>query len=269
MTTPKTSVILITLNEERNIRRCLSSLSFADEIIIVDSYSKDKTFEIAQTYSNVKIFQHEWLGFSAAKQLALSYTSNDWVLWIDADEEVTVDLENEIKATLLNNNDKIAFDFPRKTFFMNEWVKLWYPGKVLRLFNKNHCHFSKDIVHEKLETDGSAGIGHLHSDLHHYSYNSVHDYIQKMNTYGKYSAEEYIRRGKKFQSWKLSVNPLFTFVKMYFLNGGFLHGKIGFIISVGSSYSNFIKYLNFYYLDKERNKQKTEKQPYFAIKQKV
>ena len=213
MTTQKISVILITYNEEDNINACLSSVQWADEVILVDSYSKDRTVEIAQTYTNCKVFSATWKGFVPAKQLALDRTTNDWVLWIDADERVTKELQQEVAQELSSERCCLAYDFPRKTFFMNQWIKPWYPGRVVRLFHKQHCSFNNNILHEGLEVKELCRTGHLKSDLLHYSYNSLHQYFSKMNMYGKYGAEELVRKDKKFQSWKLLLNPFSTFVQ--------------------------------------------------------
>lgn len=259
---PKVSVILITYNEAANIRRCLTSVKWADEVIIVDSQSTDDTIRLAEVFSNVKIIERKWEGFVKSKQIAVENTTNDWVLWLDADEEVTTDLEQEIKITLESNNRNIAFDMPRKTFFLGEWIKHcgWYPGRIVRLFNKKNCGFSDNLLHEKVNIDlGSGEVGHLKSDLLHYSYTSLYQYFDKMNKYGQYGAEELQRRGKKFQLWQLILNPISTFIKFYFFNKGFLEGKRGFIIGVGSSFSNFIKYVNFYYLEKEKKSKQESK----------
>ncbi|MDB5256562.1 MAG: glycosyltransferase family 2 protein [Chitinophagaceae bacterium] len=253
MIEPKVSVILITYNEEENIDSCLSSVAWANEVIMVDSHSKDETVAIAQSYPNCTVISSSWKGFVAAKQLALDHTNNDWVLWIDADERVTPELQYEMLYWLKLPRDFVAFDIPRKTFFMNQWIKPWYPGRVVRLFNKHYCTFNKNILHESLEIKDVQKLGHLKYDLLHYSYNSLNQYFSKMNMYGKYGAEEMVRKEKKFQSWKLLLNPFSTFIQFYFFKKGFLLGKSGLILAVGSAYSNFIKYANFYYLAKNKN----------------
>ena len=263
---PNVSVIVITFNEASNIQRCLGSVQWANEVIMVDSYSGDDTVLLADKFSNVKIVQKKWEGYVKSKQHAVAASANDWILWLDADEEVTPELEQEIKAIVKTNNSSTAFDMPRKTFFMGEWVRHsgWYPGRVVRLFNKQYCKFSENILHERVEVNPDQ-LGHLKSDILHYSYTSLYQYFDKMNKYGQYGAEELHRRGKKFQAWKVVINPLFTFIKFYFMNKGFLDGMRGFIISVGSAFSNFIKYVNFYYLQK---KKKTERKVY-PVKQDI
>lgn len=249
----KLSVIVITYNEEKNIDECLSSVKWADEIIVVDSYSKDNTVQMAQKFERCKVISEEWKGFVPAKQLAVSHTSNNWVLWIDADERVTTELYHEIAAVMQQQPHYIAYDFPRKTFFMNRWVKPWYPGRVVRLFDKRYSTFNQNILHEGVEVKETEKLGQLKSDLLHYSYTSLHQYFAKMNMYGLYGAEEMARKKKKFQSWKLLLNPFSTFIQFYFFKKGFSLGTTGFILAVGSAYSNFIKYANYYYLSKEKN----------------
>ncbi|MFN3403726.1 MAG: glycosyltransferase family 2 protein [Cytophagaceae bacterium] len=246
------SAIVITKNEEANIARCLGSLNWVDEIILLDSGSTDSTMKIAAQFNNVKCLTTEWLGYSATKQAATDKSKNEWILWVDADEVISDQLREEIIG-LKSDNNHVAFEMPRKTFFMGQWVKHcgWYPGRVTRLFNKNSCRFNNKILHEGLDINGSTG--RLKADILHYSYTSLYQYFDKMNYYGKFGAEELVRKGRKFGWHQLIINPLHTFIKTYFFNKGILDGTTGFIISVGSSFSNFIKYVNFYYLSKELN----------------
>ncbi len=249
MSTTKVSVILITFNEEENIHHCLSSVQWADEVIVVDSLSTDNTVELASSYPNCKVISAAWKGFVPAKQLAISFATNDWVFWIDADEAVTPDLQAELLSLIETGCTSIAYDMPRKTFFMNQFIKPWYPGRVVRFFNKHRCAFSPNILHESVVPDSPNSLGHLRHDLVHHSYTSLFQYFQKMNWYGKYGAEELKRRKKKFQSWKLILSPAHAFLHFYFIKKGFMLGKSGLIIATGSAYSNFIKYANFYYLE--------------------
>lgn len=250
---PAISAILITKNEEKNIERCLRSLAWADEVVIVDSFSADKTVEIARKFSNVRLISSEWLGFSGTKRLAVQNSRNNWVFWIDADEEAPDELRDEIFDLVRNSPKFDAFDMPRKTFFLGEWVQHtgWYPGRVCRLFHKERADFNDNILHEGLKLNQPERLGHLRSDLLHFSYTSLRQYFQKMNDYGILGAEELLRRGKTFSVWNLVLNPLTAFFKFYVMNKGFLDGKTGLIISIGSAFSNFIKYTNLYYLSQK------------------
>lgn len=247
--TPITAVI-ITLNEEENLARCLASLDWVDEIVVVDSGSTDKTLDIARA-SNARIISTEWRGYAATKQLGVDAASNDWILWIDADEAVSDELRTEIEA-IENINACDAYSFPRKTFFLGTWVQHcgWYPGRIKRLFNKRYVRMGEQIVHEGLEMQRPARVGQLHADLLHYSYTSVNQFFQKMNRYGVEGAHELRRRGRRYSPLGLIFNPLAAFVKAYFIKRGFLDGTTGFIISVGGAYATFIKYTNFYFSDR-------------------
>lgn len=246
------SAILITKNEEANIRRCLDALQWLPEVVIVDSKSEDKTVEIAQSYPNTKVIISDWLGFSPTKRLATKAARNNWILWIDADEVVSPALQKEISFLFADNppNDFVAASMPRKTFFLGEWVKHsgWYPGRVIRLFNRHHCDFNDNHLHEGIEVPANKNIKSLRYDILHYSYTSLYQYFDKMNYYGRYGAEELKRRGKKPSLWKLLLSPLAGFIKTYLLNQGFRDGRKGLIIAVGTAFSTFIKYSNFWYL---------------------
>jgi len=245
------SAIIIAKNEEKNIARCLDSLRFLPEVVVIDGHSTDQTATIAQQYANVVCKQSPWLGYSATKRLAVSHTSHPWVLWIDADAEVSPALESAIQKLFAEGNPTAqwAYEMPRKTFFMGEWVAHtgWYPGYVTRLFQKSLCDFNDNLLHEGVEVP-QEHLGRLSADLMHYSYVSLYQYFDKMNVYGKYGAEEMMRKGKKLKPYKIIFSPIASFMKFYFMQKGFLDGKKGLIISIGSAFSTFIKYVNFYYL---------------------
>jgi (heptosyl)LPS beta-1,4-glucosyltransferase len=247
------SAIVITKNESANIVPCLQSLAWLHEVILVDSGSTDNTLALASQFTNVAVITSPWLGYSETKRVAVRHTHHHWVLWIDADEVVSEELQQEIKALDLKNTPAAAYHMPRKTFFMGEWVKHtgWYPGRVIRLFNKQHCDFNNHILHEGIVVKQGLAVGALQHDLLHYSYTSLYQYFHKMNVYGKYGAEELQRKGKKFRAFQLVLNPLTSFIKFYFFKKGFKDGKKGLIISIGSAFSNFIKYTHFYYLQKK------------------
>ena len=230
------SAILITKNEEKNIEACLKSLDWVAEVVMVDSGSTDKTLEIAQQFPQVKVLKSKWLGYSPTKRLAVQNTQHDWIFWIDADERVIEKLKREIIALFSQGTpEQVAYDMPRKTFFMGEWVAHtgWYPGRVIRLFNKHFCDFNDHILHEGIEIPADKELGHLQADLLHYSYTSLYQYFHKMNYYGKYGAEELLRKGKKLQAWKIILSPLAMFLKSYFFQKGFLDGSICTLLIIG------------------------------------
>jgi glycosyltransferase involved in cell wall biosynthesis len=235
------SAIVITRNEEKHINDCLQSLSFVDEIVLVDSNSEDQTIPIARKYTQ-KIFNVEWKGFGETKQFALENASHDWILWIDADERISTELASEIKFTLENDPPFSGYRMPRKAFFLGRWMRHggWYPGYVVRLFRRDKGRFDSASVHERLHVDGS--IGTLHAPILHYTDDSIHHYYEKFNRYTSLAAEELIKHGKHYSLLDLLFRPVFMFLKMYLFKAGFLDGAEGFQLAVFSSSYVFTKY---------------------------
>ncbi|MBI3194821.1 MAG: glycosyltransferase family 2 protein [Ignavibacteriae bacterium] len=246
------SVIIITLNEERNIRECFESVRWADEIIIVDSQSKDKTVEIAREFTE-NIFVIEWKGYGETKNFALSKVTNDWVLWLDADERVPKELGEEIKQTIQASSETAAYEVARRAYFLGKWIKHcgWYPGFVVRLFKKDSAHFSKSLVHEKVEYSGI--IGRLKNDLLHFTDENLFHYFSKFNNYTSLAAQEMKQAGKTFSLSDVLVRPPFLFFKMYILRLGFLDGIHGLILSAASACYVFVKYGKLWELCREHS----------------
>ena len=250
----KISSIIIAKNEGLNIQRCIESqLKCIDEIIvIVDEDSDDKTLEIVKTFPEVKCSVKKWLGYAKTKQVAVSLTSNDWILWIDADEELTAGLSEEI----IGFKDKLpecsVYSVPRKAFFLGRWIKHsgWYPGRVTRLFDKNKVRFNEKDVHENLVVKGN--IGELKNDINHYTDPTIHHYFVKFNRYTTLAAEELFNKGKSFLISDLILRPLFIFIKMFIIKRGFLDGLQGFILAIFSSAYVFTKYCKLWELNKSR-----------------
>lgn len=195
----KISSIIIAKNEEANIRRCIQSqLSCIDEIIIlIDSCSTDKTFDIAKSYAAVKVMQVKWQGYAETKRYGISLASNNWIFWIDADEEITTDLSEEINAFKKSEPAFNAYSVPRKAYFLGKWIKHsgWYPGRVARLFNKNEVSFDNRKVHEQLIVKDA--VGKLINNLNHYTDPSIHHYLEKSNRYTSLASEELFFKRKK------------------------------------------------------------------------
>ena len=244
------SSITIAKNEETNIARCIESLlESVDEIIVlVDEESSDKTLDIVKSYSNVKCKIVKWMGYAKTKQYGVSLCSNDWILWIDADEVVTKELAKELFGFKTSSPVFTAYSIPRKAFFLGRWIKHsgLYPGRVTRLFNKHDVKFSENDVHEHLLVKGETG--ELDSDLVHCTDPSIHHYFQKFNSYTTLAAEELFKSGKSFSVVDLLLRPIVMFIKMYFLKLGFLDGIQGFILAVFSSAYVFTKYCKFWEL---------------------
>lgn len=248
------SAVVLANNEETNIARCLESLQWIDEVLVLDSGSTDRTPQVAQSYHNTKFIKVDWQGYAATKQLGVGKAKNDVIFWVDADEEISIELRKEVEAKWeqLNNSwaAKPVYTMPRKTFFMGEWIRYcgWYPDRQKRLFNRRYARFNTSAVHEDVELTEGGVVAALKCDILHYSFQSIDKYFLKMNTYGKLGADELKRKGKKVAFIKLVFKPLWSFIQSYFIRLGILQGKTGFIISFGNAYSKFIKYVHFYYL---------------------
>ena len=248
-TTFKLSSIIIAKNEESNIKRCIDSqLDCIDEIIIlIDDSSTDKTFEIANSYTNVKVEKVKWQGYSETKKYAVSLTNNEWIFWIDADEAITEKLQEEIIEFKNSDPKYYAYSVPRKAYFLGKWIKHsgWYPGRATRLFNKNNVKFSEDNrVHEYLVVSG--GVGELNADLDHFTDPTIHHYFEKFNNYTTLAADDLIKKGKGLNIFDLILRPPLMFIKMYIIKLGFLDGVEGFILAFFSSAYVFTKYCKFW-----------------------
>ena len=236
------SVVIVTKNEEVNIRDALQSIGNKAEIVIVDSYSTDRTTEICKEFTD-KIFQREWHGYASQKQTAIELASNPWVFILDSDERFTDSLWEEIAAIVNGSQIFTGYYVSRKNYFLGKWIRHsgWWPDYTLRLFKKDEALMETRKVHEKVFVHGK--VGYLQNYIEHYSYRTVSDYIRKMETYSTLAAEELKDNGIRAGISKMVINPLFTFMKMFFFRLGFLDGKHGFMLSVLYSHYTFLKYL--------------------------
>lgn len=234
------SVVIITKNEERNIAECLKSVSFASEIIVLDTGSTDRTVEIALEHG-ARVEHASWEGFGLAKGRALNYATREWALSLDADERVSAELVLEIRqATAQNAID--GFEIPRLTNFVGRWIKHsgWYPDYVLRLFKRERARFSPAQVHEQVILSGpSARLKH---PLLHYSYRSIEDYISRMNRYTSLAARELFEKGERYSMWQPLFKPPAILFKRYIMKLGFLDGWAGAEIAILSAVYVFLKY---------------------------
>jgi glycosyltransferase involved in cell wall biosynthesis len=236
----KITATIITLNEERNIGDCLASLDFANEIVVVDSGSSDRTEEICRAHPKVRFYSHEWEGFGRQKNVAAELAENDWIFNIDADERVSPPLKASIVGA--DFGSFFCFKVARENYFGRRWIKHcgWYPDYNLRLYNRKQCGFSERSVHESVVCRGAAGT--LQGNLQHYTYDGVADYLRRMDRYSTLAAGEIVRSGKKVGIAHLILKPFFTFVKMYLLKLGFLEGYTGLLLSIMYSHYTFYKY---------------------------
>ncbi|MEI7810900.1 MAG: glycosyltransferase family 2 protein [Ignavibacteria bacterium] len=252
----KLSSIIIAKNEKNNIARCINSqLECIDEIIvIVDDATTDITLQIVNSFG-VKAYTTKWLGYSKSKEFAISKTTNDWILWIDADEALTEYLQKELmQFKLAEDTNYAAYSIPRKANFLGKWIMHsgWYPGRIERLFNKKKAYFSQKDVHEHLIINGR--IGRLNGDIEHYTDPSIKHYYEKFNNYTSLAANELYQKNRPVSIFDLLVRPTFLFFKMYIIKYGFLDGMQGFILAVFSANYVFTKYAKLLELKKFKRK---------------
>lgn len=236
------SVIIITKNEEKNIERTLQSLLWVDEIIIVDSFSTDKTKEIASKYP-LNFIEREWKGFADQKKYALSKATKEWVLAIDADEVVSEELKIEIQNMLKDTIQLQAYFIPRKNYFLNKWIRNcgWYPDNHLRFGRRESLFVTDRQVHEGLDVNSEKGF--LKGSLKHYSYNSIHQYFEKFNIYTTLDVEQKILKKKnKIEWYNILFSPISQFLRMYIGKSGWKDGVHGFLVSLFSSFYTLVVY---------------------------
>ena len=223
----KLSAVIITLNEERALPKCLESLSFADEILVIDSGSEDLTVEVAEKY-NARVIHQDWLGYGRQKQFGVDQAGHDWVLCIDADEWVSDELTASVKEALKSPLYK-GYRFPRCNRFLGRWLRHGegYPDISLRLFDRRYGAWSDDPVHECVEVDDK--VGPLKGDLMHESEEGLEEYLVKQNKYTSLQAEQMYAVGKRFSLIKILLGPVLRFLKFYFIRLGFLDGVPGLI----------------------------------------
>lgn len=253
---PFLSVCIITGNEEKNIGRCLESVKWADEIVVVDSFSTDRTVEIAKRYTD-RIFQHRWLGYIGQKAVARNLARGEWILFVDADEAVSESLRKEIQLRFKAGvPERVAgFDFPRQVWFLHRWIRHgdWYPDSKLRLFRKARGRCCGKEPHERIDVNGE--VLHLRQPLYHYTYDNIADQINTINRFSSISAAGDSKREFSTGSllWRILFHPPFRFIRCYFVKRGFLDGMAGFIIAVSVSYGALIKYAKYWEIRSQRN----------------
>ena len=249
----KISSIIIAKNESNNIARCIESqLNCIDEIVVlIDNGSTDNTFELASSYEKVICKKTEWKGFAETKKEALALTSYNWVFWIDADEEFTPELSDELREMKSKTVSVKAFKVARRAYFLDKWIKHsgWYPGYVTRFFNKIYGSFDESKVHEGLLIDGQVGL--LKNDLNHYTDPTIKHYFEKFNRYTSLAADDLNNKGKISSLSDIILRPVFQFFKMYFLRLGILDGLHGLILAIFSSTYVFTKYCKLWELNKK------------------
>ena len=251
----KLSVVIITLNEEKNIGRCLESVrDIADEIIVVDSLSTDQTRVICSQFPNLRFVDQKFLGFIEQKNFAMNLASHDYILSLDADEALSNELIEEIK--LIKENPKYeGYQFNRLTNYNGHWVRYcgWYPDTKLRLIKKSTAEWRGVNPHDIMQMKNSKdSIGFLSGDLLHYSYDSIASHVAQTDKFTTIAAKAAYAQGKRSTLIKIFTRPLLKFLRDYFYKRGFLDGRYGFVICSINSLSAMLKYSKLYDLQSGR-----------------
>ncbi len=245
MTVPISAYVL-THNNESTIERALKSISFVDELVVVDSYSTDGTIDIVKNYTD-NVIQRTWPGFRDQYQFGQDQCTHDWALFIDADEEISEELGKEIREVLeenanLDSEKQIAgFNCQRRTFFLGRWILHggWVPDREIRLYNRKRGNW-KGNLHAKVHIDGE--VSEFQNYYYHYTYDDIAAQLRTVNKYSSTASEDLDRDGVKNSRIRMIGNPIFRFIREYFLKRGFLDGMPGFIIAVNNSFYVFNKY---------------------------
>ncbi len=235
------SVYVLTYNNCRTIERCLKSLSWAEELVVVDSFSTDGTYEICRQYTD-KTYQRKWTGHRDQYQYAANQTTHPWIMFVDADEEVPSELAHEIRKVLGERANEVdGFIAYRRTFYLGRWIRFggWYPDCELRLYRRDKGRWEGGL-HAKIVVDGR--VDSLKNEYLHYTYRNISDQIQTIDKYSQIAAEDMIKSEEKFCLFKLLFHPPFRFIKEYLLKSGFRDGLPGLIIIVSTMFYVFVKY---------------------------
>ncbi|VGO15600.1 SPBc2 prophage-derived glycosyltransferase SunS [Pontiella desulfatans] len=240
---PAVTACIVSFNEERNIRRCLESVKWCDEIIVVDSFSSDRTVEIAREYTD-KVIQREWPGFRAQKEFARLQGGNEWSLQLDADEEISPKLKAElIEAMKCNDGSVNGYEIPRMVNYFGKWIRHgdWYPDRKLRLYRKERGRVVGGEIHEYVAVEGK--VKRLRNPIFHYTYDDLTHHLQTLNRYSTISAEEMYKRNRRTYWPDILLRPFWKFVRGYVFRMGFLDGSAGLVIALLSSFGVWMKYL--------------------------
>ena len=235
------SVYVLTYNNRRTIEQCLKSLDWAEELVIVDSFSTDGTYEICQRHTD-KTYQRKWTGHRDQYQYAANQTTHDWIMFVDADEEIPRELAEEIRKVLEERtNDVDGFLVYRRTYYLGRWIRFggWYPDCEVRLYRRDKGRWEGGL-HAKVVVDGR--VDSLKNQYLHYTYRDISDQLQTIDRYSRIAAEDMFKSGEKFNLFKLLFHPPFRFIKEYLFKSGFRDGLPGLIIIVSTMFYVFIKH---------------------------
>ena len=239
---PRISAVVVCYDERDNIEQCLKSLSWADEIVVVDSFSTDGTAELCKKYTN-RVYQREWPGYIEQKAYAVSLAKNEWVFSLDSDEVVTDILRDEILTRLSADKDEMnGYYVKRHSFYLGRWINHggWYPDYKLRLFKKDKVFHGGENPHDRYFVKGMTA--RLKGEIEHYTYRNISDQLSTIDRFSEIASEGLYRRDSRFALIKMLFKPPASFLETYVYKLGFLDGLAGFIISVLTSYYVFVKY---------------------------
>jgi glycosyltransferase involved in cell wall biosynthesis len=246
---PRLSVTIITLNEAEHIGAAIDSVTWADEVIVVDSGSTDGTLDIARA-KGVTVLTRAWSGYVDQKNFAAQQASNDWIFSLDADERVPPALTAEIRGALAKDPETRAYRIPRVAFHLGRWIRTtdFYPDYQTRLYDRRHARWQGKYVHESVTSDGP--VGQLQSPIEHYSFKNLQDQIDRINHYTTLAAQQMHEAGRRSSSLHLLVHPPAAFLRNYVLRRGFADGSVGLTISLVNAYSVFLKFAKLWELQR-------------------
>ena len=246
---PRLSVVLITLNEIRNIGACLRSVAFADEVVVVDSGSTDGTVEAARAAGARVVETTDWPGFGPQKNRALDAATGDWIFSIDADEQATGELADAVR-TAIHSGKYDAYEIHRRSSYCGQYMAHsgWYPDRVVRLFRRGTARFSDDLVHERVVTQGP--VGRLQGDLLHDSMPHFESVLGKMDRYSTAGALSLMRKGVKGSLAKALAHGLWAFLRTYVVKLGFLDGRLGFALAISNAEGTYYRYMKLWLLQR-------------------
>lgn len=248
----KITATVITLNEEHNIAKALESLSWADEIVVVDSESTDRTVEIAHRFTE-RVFTRPWPGYSAQKNFAAGEAANDWIFSLDADEQVSPELADQIKQLKLGVPTPAAFEMPRLTSYLGRWIKYsgWHPDYKVRLYHRKRASWQGDYVHEALKVDGQ--VERIKGKILHYTVRDASEHHLRMDRYTTLAAMQMASQGKRVSVASLLLSPAVVFLRSYIFKLGFLDGTPGLAIARFAAHYEFLKNLKVWEQQRSRS----------------
>ena len=247
---PRVTVTVITKNEAEALADALKSVSWADEVIVIDAESTDSTVDIARRFTD-RVYVRPWPGYIDQKNHAASLASHDWILSLDADERVTPALAEEIQSVMRTEPSAAGFRMPRVSFYFGKWIRTtdMYPDYQLRLYDRRRARFAGMYVHESVRADGS--VDSLKNELEHHPYKDLSEHLIRMDRYTTLAASQMHAQGKRATSAQLFFHPRLAFLRNYILKGGFRDGRAGLIISLMNSYYVFLKFAKLFELQRK------------------